>query len=129
MKGTYLCKQLSSWMGTELNAIPIERLLLRLDTNDTGYVNLAALQDLVRNGKIKETIKIYSAGKQDSFVLLLSQHFKIFIFRSSPALTHLDRRRHSRKCFKSTYCPQGWYNSDSNRVNVCNEKMAPCLSW
>ena len=73
VKGTYLCKQLSSWMGTELNEIAIQRLLLRLDTNDTGYVSLETLQDLVGNSKIKETINTYSAGKQDSSTLPLSQ--------------------------------------------------------
>jgi len=61
VKGTYLCTQLSSWMGTEFNAVAIQRLLLRLDTNNTGYVSLETLQDLVPNGKIKETINTYSA--------------------------------------------------------------------
>ena len=79
-------------MGTELNEIAFQRLLLGLDTNNTGYVDFPALQDLISNGKMKETINAYSAGKQDNFMLPLSQPFKIFISRSYPALTHLDRR-------------------------------------
>jgi len=61
VKGTYLCQQLSSWMRTTLDAVASQRLLLHLDHNNTGYVNLATLQDLVQNGNIKETINAYSA--------------------------------------------------------------------
>ncbi|KAF8808530.1 hypothetical protein BYT27DRAFT_7137322 [Phlegmacium glaucopus] len=61
VKGTYLCKQLSSWMGTKLDAVASRRLLLRLDHNNTGYVSLETLQDLVQNGNMKETVNTYSA--------------------------------------------------------------------
>lgn len=43
--------------------VATQRLLLRLDNNNTGYVSLATLQDLVQNGNMKEIINLYSAGK------------------------------------------------------------------
>jgi len=61
VKGAYLCQQLSSWMGITLDAVATQRLLLRLDHNNTGYVSLATLQDLVQNGNMRETINTYSA--------------------------------------------------------------------
>ena len=62
VKGAYLCQQLSSWMRTPLDAVASQRLLLRLDHNNTGYVSFATLQDLVQNGNMKETINTYTAG-------------------------------------------------------------------
>jgi len=49
-------------MGTKLDAVASRRLLLRLDHNNTGYVTLATLQDLVQNGNMKEIINTYSEG-------------------------------------------------------------------
>lgn len=62
VKSSYLCQQLSMWMGTTLDAVASQRLLLRLDHNNTGYVSLATLQDLVQNGNMTRTINTYSAG-------------------------------------------------------------------
>ena len=71
VKGAYLCQQLSSWMGTTLDAVASQRLLLRLDHNNTGYVSLATLKDLVQNGNMKETINTYSAGINSYFSYIL----------------------------------------------------------
>lgn len=71
VKGAYFCKQLSLWMGTRLDRVACQRLLLRLDYNNTGYVTLATLQDLVQNGNMRETINSYSAGINRYFYISL----------------------------------------------------------
>ena len=71
VKGPYLCQQLSSWMGTTLDAVASQRLLLRLDHNNTGYVSLATLQDLAQNGNMKETIYTYFAGINSYFYIAI----------------------------------------------------------
>ena len=86
--GAYLCQQLSSWMGTTLDAVASQRLLLCLDHKNTGYVSLATLQDLVQNGNMEETINTYSAGINSYFYIAFIINF--LKFRSYSPLTHLD---------------------------------------
>ncbi|KAF8809748.1 hypothetical protein BYT27DRAFT_7093771 [Phlegmacium glaucopus] len=61
VQGAYLCTQLSSFLGIELDAVASQRLLLHLDHDNTGYVGLSTLHDLVQNGDMKEVINTYSA--------------------------------------------------------------------
>ena len=58
-------------METRLDDVASRRLLLRLDYNNTGYVTLAALKDLVQNGNMGEMINTYSAGINIYFHILL----------------------------------------------------------
>jgi len=63
VKGSALCDHIAQWTGQKLNKIARQRLLLRLDENNTGSVTLSSLQDMVKTDKIKDAIRSYTAGE------------------------------------------------------------------
>ncbi|CAA7263417.1 unnamed protein product [Cyclocybe aegerita] len=61
VKSQQFCLHISSWMGKQLGKTETRRLLLRLDENNTGYVTMPTLKDLVGSRSMKETILTYTA--------------------------------------------------------------------
>ena len=62
-KGSVLCVRITEWTGRRLNKVARQRLLLRLDENNTGYVTLSSFQHMVKTDKIKDVIQSYTAGE------------------------------------------------------------------
>jgi len=62
-KGSVLCVRIAEWTGRRLNKVARQRLLLRLDENNTGYVTLSSFQHMVKTDKIKDVIQSYTAGE------------------------------------------------------------------
>jgi len=68
VKGSALCDHIAQWTGRQLNWVARQRLLLRLDEDNTGHVTLSSLQDMVKTNKLKDAIRSYTAGEALSAV-------------------------------------------------------------
>ncbi|KAF9565109.1 hypothetical protein CPC08DRAFT_759814 [Agrocybe pediades] len=54
------CDLLASWLDEDLGPVARKRLILRLDQYHTGYISFFTFRTFVRNGRLRETIHLYS---------------------------------------------------------------------
>jgi hypothetical protein len=50
-------------MGEPFSDLATKRLLLRLDEANTGSISFSTFQHFVRQGNVRETVKLYTSGK------------------------------------------------------------------
>jgi hypothetical protein len=55
------CQVLALWMGEPFSDLATKRLLLRLDEANTGSISFSTFQHFVRQGNVRETVKLYTS--------------------------------------------------------------------
>ncbi|KAF4617775.1 hypothetical protein D9613_006305 [Agrocybe pediades] len=77
VRTTLLCEHLEQWIKKTLGDVGRNRLRLRLDEHNTGYVTLKSFQEFARDMTLKDAVRLYCADPQFPLLVWISDDLEV----------------------------------------------------